>query len=87
MQTIYYEWDKERIDEHGDIIDHSFADSLKDLKNHEGILVLVRDAPRSRSWAYVEDEKLPEYFLDAFGNQTAKVPQRFHRELKNNFRN
>ncbi len=86
MQT-YYEWDKERIDEHGDIIDHDFADALKDLKNREGILVLVRDDPHGRSWAYVEDGKLPEYFVDAFGNQTAKVPQRFHKELKSNFRN
>jgi hypothetical protein len=43
---------------------------------------LVRDLPRGgRSWAYIEDGKLPEYFTDAYGEETAKVPAKYHREI------
>lgn len=36
----------------------------------------------SRSWAYVEDNKLPTYFSDASGETVRKVPRAYHRELK-----
>jgi uncharacterized protein (UPF0128 family) len=43
---------------------------------------LVRDLPSGgRSWAYIEDGKLPAYFMDAYGEETAKVPAKYHREI------
>jgi len=51
-------------------------------------IVLVRDRLDKydslvcRSWAYLEDGKLPEYFTDAYNIQTAKVPEKFHNEIK-----
>ena len=49
-------------------------------------LVLVKDVYRQwdlvdRSWAYVEDGKLPEYFSDAWQREDSKVPKRFHVEF------
>ena len=61
-----------------------FAAALKGLGCQ---LVLVRDTLDSdgavdlRSWAYVEDGKLPVFSHDGCGGRAAKVPQRFHREL------
>ena len=82
---INYEWDIETVDEHGDIIDHHHADKLKeypkDYTKSGGDLVLVRDDNYGRSWAYVQRGFLPEYFTNAFGGNTAKVPMRFHKEL------
>ena len=50
-------------------------------------LVLVRDVYRNwdlsdRSWAYVEDGKLPEYFSDPWQQEECKVPKRFHAEIE-----
>lgn len=88
--------------EAGDIYDHNFAnkaiDALKNvLQGSEDSricfrLVLVRNVIdkfgdlEERSWAYVEDGKLPEYFLDAFDKQTIKVPLRFITELESAYR-
>ena len=61
-----------------------FAAALKGLGCQ---LVLVRDTVDKdygivfRSWAYVEDGKLPVFSHDGCGRRAAKVPQRFHREL------
>jgi len=35
-----------------------------------------------RTWAYVEDNKLPENFKDSSGREEKKVPKRFHAELQ-----
>ncbi len=75
----------------GDILEHSHSDSYAESLNevrtfapHDGTgyrIVLVRDDDAGRSWAYMEDGKLPEFFEDAYGVETAKVPQRFHKEV------
>jgi len=43
--------------------------------------VLVCDDDQGRSWAYIEDGKLPEFFEDAYQCRTRKVPKRFHKEI------
>jgi hypothetical protein len=87
---IDYQWDIETTDADGDIIDHHHADALNTLPFpglHES-LVLVRDEGNeqeglvSRSWAYVYGGALPEFFTESDGRRIAKVPGRFHRELK-----
>jgi hypothetical protein len=78
-----------------DVIEHHFCDSFKDAleifrqtpETHpEGILshhlVLVRDDDEYCSWAYLDDNKLPEQFMDANGNNRTKVPQRFVKEVE-----
>lgn len=49
-------------------------------------LVLVKNVYRNwdlveRTWAYVEDGKLPEYFSNSSDQEESKVPKRFHKEL------
>lgn len=75
----------------GEILDHDFCDSYAEAKMRaalpapdEGMhfeIVLVRDDDNMRSWAYMEDGKIPEHFRDAYDNDYAKVPQRFHKEV------
>ena len=90
-QTVY-EWAVEYMDGE-DIVDAVQQDTFAQVKaladkaeNTE--LVLVRNVwdgndLEDRSWAYIEDGKLPEYFSDPVGNDTsAKVPKRFHAELR-----
>jgi len=94
--TVYYEWDVEEIDENDDIQDHYHCDSYASAKaineavpaegtSMTSCIVLVRDDDNTRtgcrSWAYLEDGKLPEYFEDAHGVEIAKVPKRFHAEI------
>jgi hypothetical protein len=67
----------ETVDEHGDIVDSDFADTLAELLAAWGALgpgrelVLVVDIwsdecdLRDRGWAYVEGGKLPAWCLDA----------------------
>ena len=95
--TVRYEWDVEvqtaaASDDHeeSEVIDHLFCKSFieavttaaidagEDLKH---VIVLVRDDDNQRSWAYLEDGKLPTHFEDAYQNQYAKVPQCFHAEV------
>jgi hypothetical protein len=76
-----YEWDIEETDEHGDIIDHNHAPTLKDLPEVGGDLVLVRDGDDGRTWAYVSHNTLPIYFEDSYGRIGSKVPKKFHMEL------
>lgn len=93
--SVRYEWDVETcldMDSEGneDIVDHnhteSYAEALADFKQpaEEGTfkrIVLVRDDDKCRSWAYMEEGKLPEYFEDAYNQETVKVPKRFHDEV------
>ena len=72
--------------------DHSdcltrLADPTLDKRGAWQRLVLVRDVFRDfsledRTWAYVEDDKLPEHFKDSIGREDKKVPKRFHAEFK-----
>lgn len=85
-----YEWDYETLDENGDIMEHDHADRLSDFSESQktDTLVLVMDEGKensgieSRSWAYVKDGKLPDFFSDAFQRPVSKVPERFHKELE-----
>ena len=97
---VNYEWDMELADNPfvdaagdiiADIIDHDFADKLKDLKDphpprdgEHHRLVLVRSTGNEdegvidRQWAYLDDAgNLPAVF-----DYGAKVPKRFHREFE-----
>lgn len=89
--TIHYEWDVETftLDEHEDITDHNHSDACPGIPTEpDQRLVLVRDTwsdadgLTDRQWAYVVDGVLPEYFEDAYQNRAARVPKRFHAELK-----
>ena len=79
---VQYEWDREWVDEHGDVQDHNHSKKVLPLIAEEGDLVLVRDvvdefgSVEDRQWAYVKDGKLPEEFCGG-----ARVPKRFHSEL------
>jgi len=87
--TVSYEWDYETVDEDGDIIDHNHSESLSRYGESDktDTLVLIRelgndrDGMIDRTWAYVKDGKMPEYFTDSAGVVGAKVPERFHKEL------
>lgn len=88
MPKTFYEWNYERVDADGDIIDHTYADKLKDLNmDEDGFLVLVRSVYENerlvdRTWAYViSGMELPAHFEDSYGKQCEKVPQRFRKEI------
>jgi hypothetical protein len=84
---VYYEWLCEFVDEHGDIQEVIHANTYTDILRHtesdefEVHVGLVRDTENSRSWAYIKDGGLPEFFRDAFDRKDAKVPKRFIVEL------
>ena len=79
---VQYEWDREWVDENGDVQEHNHSPKVLPLIAEEGELVLVRDmvdefgSVEDRQWAYVKDDKLPEEFCGG-----ARVPKRFHSEL------
>lgn len=94
---VVYEWDVEIVctvdcDEYeaDEILEHNHTDSYKDAvrfakseppSNCMYAIVLVRDDDRGRSWAYLDNGRLPVNFLDAYDRPTAKVPARFHKEV------
>ena len=93
--SVSYEWDVELVETYedgdNDVHDHmhqaSYADCLKQAAQpledrHQWEIVLVCDDDNGRSWAYVKEGKLPEYFEDAYGGEPRKVPQRFHKEVQ-----
>jgi hypothetical protein len=89
--TVVYEWDVETIDLNGDIQDHDHRNTYAEVlsvsmrappvSGEKHAIVLVRDDDNGRSWAYMENGKLPEYFEDAYQQEVAKVPKRFHAEV------
>lgn len=89
MRTlITYEWSREIEDENGEIIDSTFEDNLFDLPT-DGNLVLIRnegnenEGVTARYWAYINNNILPEYFTNSYGNNTGyKVPNKFINELQ-----
>lgn len=77
--------------EKDEVLDHNHFDTFREASEFVRVfkpadgerfdLVLVRDDDNGRSWAYVTDGKLPEYFSDAYRDEVSKVPQRFHNEM------
>lgn len=72
-------------------VDHahqtSYAECLKFIERNTAgdgykfIIVIVRDDDEGRSWAYIDEDGLPEFFMDAMGDERRKVPARFHSEF------
>ena len=82
---VYYEWSAEQISRDGDIIDCTFAPSLISLAlfKHYQLCLLRRkgndiDGEIDRLYAYVKDNRLPDYFEDS----DIIVPGRFKKELE-----
>lgn len=77
--------------EDGEVIEHWFQESYSGClfqmrkEPNDGTkwqAVLVCNTDDSRSWAYLQDDgTLPEFFEDAYQQQTRKVPKRFHEEV------
>lgn len=96
--AVVYEWDVEVLangDEgEEEVLDHIHVDSYseaydiaeKSRKRGESCkIVLVRnsnDAFSTREWAYITNGKLPLNFVNAWGNESVRVPARFHAEVK-----
>ena len=97
---VIYEWDVETVSlscEDEEILGHNHRDRLseygpddfnpEDWGGDRCDLVLVRDGDDERLWAYVKDDKLPEFFHDAWQQPTGyAVPKRFHQELERHFK-
>lgn len=95
--AVYYEWDIEIRSLDGDIIEHYFADKLKEYKPEHfecepdelAILTLVRRDENSGfvDWAYVNGSTLPDEFCDAENRPLMyiRVPKRFKKEFENNY--
>lgn len=83
---ISYEWVYEEIDEHGDIVDCEFGDTLKQVLMYVDAVKydigLVRnegnneEGLKHREYAYIKNNKLPIEFDDGY-----KIPKRFHNEV------
>ncbi len=91
---IKYEWCYETVDEHGDILENDFSDTLSGFVENQktDTLCLVRtegneeDGVQDRVWAYVKDGKLPVQFSDSTGEEImVTVPEKFYAELKKYF--
>jgi hypothetical protein len=84
---VSYEWVSETKDEHGDITDISFYDSIWDIPKEDfGVndIGLVRDKGGNanglevRLWAYIKDNDIPRHFSDAMQEvTTVKIPNRY----------
>jgi hypothetical protein len=94
-KEVTYEWCYEIVDEHNDIVDSHFSERLNDLGQPESWVedkqridfCLVRfeytnNMETDRHWAYVKDGILSNTFNDAYDNPFHKVPNKFHKELK-----
>lgn len=85
MAYIEYEWVIETLDSDGNIEDVDHSDSFPGMPNECREVAVVCDDysthPMLRSWAYIKDGLLPEYFEDAGGLDTRKVPKKYHKEL------
>ena len=69
------------------VAEEGFSEALPDAQYRLDVGVARRVYDRSgdlveTSWAYIEDGVLPERFEDALGRPGARVPVRFHAELK-----
>lgn len=78
-------------DDPGDVIDHNHFPTYKECvefanrgtgdESSKFVIVLVCDDANGRSWAYMDNGKLPEWSQCAYGHDCRKIPQRFHREV------
>lgn len=83
-----YEWCIETMDEHGDIIDSEFYQSLDEITDdfEWSQLCLVKDVYhniqglQNREHAYIVNHELPDFFDDG-----TKVPSRYHVEFYKRF--
>ena len=95
MHETVYEWDAEEVAaadsadyESGEVIDHFHGNIdavLRWSSSDPAVRIercLVRDTFDGRSWAYIENDQLPETFTDATGRTTGRVPKRFKEELR-----
>jgi len=92
---VHYEYVIETMDGPGDDaeiveVNHedTYALALAYANGKEHVrIALVRDAyptiglSRRRSWAYIEDGKLPAECLDAYYRPVAKVPKKYLKEV------
>jgi len=91
-----YEWDFETVDEHGDVEDHQWWNTLKrnpyarpdDINCTTKPLCLIRDVGSEgeglidRSWAYVTRDNDGLLVLPEYTDSDDKVPMKYHAELK-----
>lgn len=99
MSSVSYEWDVETVTtidtrehEAEEVLDHrhcqSFVEAHKEASElaPEGCrfdIVLVRDGPQGRSWAYLDgDGWLPLEFTDANDRMTGVVPGKYQVEVE-----
>lgn len=95
--SIGYEWLVEEIDDVGDIVDIHHFDTCAEARafmakypataGHHYDYGVVRHHEDYSGWAddsyaYVDDNALPEKFHDESNGLTVKVPARFHKELR-----
>ena len=84
--TVSIEWVLEEMDG-GEIVDVQHPESYQqalawcdaDARYRIG---LVKDRIDCRSWAYIEDGVLAEYFTDSYGEEVGKVPTKYGREVR-----
>lgn len=91
-----FEWVIETMDgpdDDADIVavnhETTYADAKSFAMGIEHVRIgLVRDAENKRyggydrSWAYIDEEGLPERFSDANGNDTVKVPAKYRKQYE-----
>ncbi len=95
MKTkISYEWVIETLDAAGEIDDVNHADTFPGFPDSDTHIGLVRDERNTfdgdlenRSWAYIKDGKLPEYFtqpspVEGQEIKVARVPAKFHHAVE-----
>lgn len=91
--SVYYEWVIEWIEPvWGDVIDLDHRDTYAEalavavacpIKEDEEFIQigLVRNDDHGRTWAYISEGVLPEYFEDAYGERRTNVPKRYLKEV------
>lgn len=82
-KTMTYEWIEEELKD-GEIVDVMHLDGapvISDDDDTDWALVCDDWEKDVKSWAYVKNGKLPEFFLNAFNDPVKKVPTRYINEF------